>query len=421
MKLLTAAKNALLTAVRDAAPQVVDIEKRSGLYVSRSVLNGKEWHDWAVKYGVPDPLAADDLHVTVLYSSKDVKLIPDKTVRTIYVGPGGYEPACFVKLGPKDQSLAVCFWDYALWDRHHAFIRSGAVHSWPDYRPHMTLSNAAGDFEISDEALAAAPLQINLGPEVYDETNANKRQADADVEGVDDPDGATLIVIIDIAASAAQQVIDKSLAEPGSMDINPVDRAALADVAAGHSIRKSVATRIAGADWAPEAIKGLAKAESAPKVIEIDGRKFVERELRMTVQPLAEDIRKQLPFEVDAFKMDEEERLAWGWASVSTVKGKYVTDFEGQEITTKAQRQWLHSLMKGQRAGKMDHEGADVGEVVEGIVLDADVQKALGIDLGLEGVLCCTHYTCEKTWNMVKTGKWMHSIAGRVLVETIED
>lgn len=419
MKILTdIAKQARHLIVGD------DIQKRAGVYVYRPVLNGQEWHDWAVKYGVPSPLAADDFHVTVIYSQVDVKMIPDKTVRSIYIGPGYGDAGCFAQLGPKGESLVVCFSDWDLYNRHWNFQSNGAVTTWPTYRPHMTITNETGDFELSDEALANAPIYINLGGEVF--RGLEKPQpSDQVADGAEDPDDddQDLVVVIAIAASAAQQLREKALAD-SSIRLNPMDRYALDDVAEGRKVTKGVLRRIAATNWAPAEIKKFA-AEAAgavepPVVVAKDGKKYVERELTMTVGEIPEAVRKALPAGFDVFKFKEEEKLAWGWASVATVGGVDVEDLQGDTITTKAQREWLHSMFRGKRAGLMEHDGEAVAELVEGIVFDADVQKALGIDLGMEGIFTCTHYTCEKTWALVKSGKWMHSIAGRVLVEVEE-
>lgn len=430
----------ILTEIGKAARQMIvgeDMEKaRKGLYVYRDVLNGQEWHDWAVKYGVPSPLAADDFHVTQLYSTVNVQMIPDKRVLSYSIGPGYGDAACFAQLGPDGQSLVVCFRAWELYDRHWTFIQNGAEEKWPTYRPHMTITNETGDFQLSDAALADAPLYINLGPEKYDELKDFKVVADdgAEVPAADDGE---LVVIISIAASAAQTFAEKRLVD-SSIRLNPMDAYALDDIAKGRKITKGVLRRVAATDWAPDAIKMFAhdavgspwtptidfeavKQSREGKVVEVDGKKFVEREMTMTVRPIPDEIRKKLPNkDIDSFKFQEEEKLAWGWASVATVGGADVEDLQGDTITTKAQRQWLHSLFRGKRAGLMEHEGEAISEVVEGIVFDADLQKAIGIDLGMEGVLTCTHYTCEKTWALVKSGKWMHSIAGRVLVEVEE-
>ena len=54
----------------------VDVEKRKGLYVARPVLNGDSWVKWAEKFGVPNPVPAGEIHVSILNSVVDVKIPP---------------------------------------------------------------------------------------------------------------------------------------------------------------------------------------------------------------------------------------------------------------------------------------------------------------------------------------------------------
>lgn len=385
--MVTAEMKARKRAERDAAKAAM---ADPGLYVSRQVLNGKDWEKWATTAGVPSPLAAADIHVTICASPIRVNIKPltDNL-------PVGTSRATVCMLGPNEDALAVVFECWPLLDRWYDFYSAGAYGSWSSYRPHLTLSYDAKDFQISDEALASMPEMIILGPEIY-APFGKPAVDDTEAENDDDPLEDVDVIIIAAALKAA-----------GADDVSLVDEIDFLKVVATKKAPRSVAKR-------------LSAPAVQPNVIEVAGKKYVERELTMTVAPLPDEVKKRLGRVADAFKNNDEEQLAYGWASVSTVKGEFLEDLQGDTITTKAQRQWLHSLMKGQRYGLMEHAGAPIAEVVEGVVFDNDLQKALGIDLGMEGVLTCTHYICSKTWAMVKQGEWMHSIAGRVLIEVEE-
>lgn len=389
----------------------IDLEKREGgVIVMRKLLpdNARKWHEWAVRHGVPNPIPPEELHVTVMFSSVDVRVPLIETPITIEVagtspwyGAGGV----FANFGPNEDVLVFAFRCWELHDRHWMMLDNGCVTSWPTYRPHLSLSYDVGDYELPDEAMKDVPRFVIMDAEISQQPRVPQALA-----GKSAPDDSLVEVSEELKAAAAQVLAAKK------NDLNPIDGADLADISKGRMLA-SVKKRLSAAEWAPDELKEKSEPTPKPKVVEVDGKKFIERDLKMTVAPLSEEMRKKMPKVVDAFKANEEEKLAYGWASVSTINGEFVEDLQGDTITTKAQREWLHSLIKGQRAGKMEHEGEPVGEIVEGIVLDKAMQDALGIDLGMEGCLVGTHYTCEKTWDMVKTGNWMYSIAGRVLIE----
>lgn len=407
MKMLATAKALLNGAAALLSPAEVAKALEDGIYVSRKVLNGQLWYDWAVKHGVPNPLPADELHVTVMYSTTEVKM-GMSTIPISVPTVASYAPGHFCRFGKDDEVLVFAFHNWEMEERHYAFIHNGATPTWPSYRPHMTLSMEAGDYELPMEALQDCPEVIILGGEVS--APLRKPEEDKEPHDLEDEDDENMIVIVIQAsvAAAAKAILD---AKPEMSNFSASD---LHRVAAGAKVTKGVAKRLASESWATDELKAIL---AEPTKVVIAGKTYVERDLEMSVGPIPEEIAKKLGRVIDAFKDNEEERLSFGWASISTVKGELYKDLQGDTISTKAQRQWLHSMFKGQRAGLMEHEGEPISELVEGIVLDKALQDALGIDLGVEGALVGMHYTCEKAWDMVKTGKRMYSIAGRVLVE----
>lgn len=405
-------------AKKAAKAITIDMEKREGgVIVMRKLLpaNAKKWHDWAVRHGVPNPVPPEEMHVTVIMSAVDVRMplieVPI-TVQTAGVSPWSGSGGVFAMFGPEEDVLVFSFRCWELHDRHWMMLENGCITTWPTYRPHLTLSYDAGGFDLPDEAMQDVPTYVIMDGETSAVPKPKSALAGKSV--ADD----SLVEVSDALKVAAADAL-KAHGEK----MNLIDAYDLADISKGRMLA-SVQKRLSAAEWAPEGLKKAAAPELAagdPKVIEANGRKFVERDVKMTVGAIPDEVKAKGGKILDAFKTNEEEKLAYGWASVSTVKGEFVEDLQGDTITTKAQRQWLHSLIRSQRIGKMEHEGDQVGEVVEGIVLDKSLQDALGVDLGMEGCLVCTHYTCEKTWDMVKTGNWMYSIAGRVLVEVEEE
>lgn len=383
-----------------AARNVMDVQRRDGVCVSRPVTNGKQWHDWAVKWGVPEPLAADDLHVTIVHSAVDVKMAPDKTVKSIYLGPGYGDAASFAILGPKGESLCVCFADWDLYNRHWNWIENGAVATWPTYRPHMTITNAVGDYELPDDALADAPLYINLGPETF----ADLKKAgpvEEDPEGVEEDDGADLILVIEVQMAAAQEILRSGAA------LSAIDKVALLDIAGGRRITRGVATRIGAQSWAPEELrKMVAKPKEKPAM----------REVTFTIGQVSEEVMRS----TGGFKPRVAERMVVGIANITTVGGDLVVDAHDTSFTTQALIEWTRDIIRNGRASTFDHSEDACNEIVQAFVLSDDVQRALGIDLGFEPTLVEVHVPTDEDWAKVEAGEWMFSINGTFAYEEVE-
>lgn len=388
---------------------IAEVEKRDGVYISRPVLNGQEWYDWAVKWGVPSPIAAADMHVTVMSSTVDVKMVPDKSAYSVPTS-GGWSPGCFCLMGPQNQALVFCWDDYDLWDRHYAFIRNGAVDSWPTYRPHMTITMENGDYELPDGALSDAPTFISLGGEVYaDLKKATPDDEESDGAAGDDAEDGddALIIVIEIAAAAAQKALDVE------QNLSPLDRLALRDMAVRKTVTKGVLKRVSAADWAPAEIKDLAKSVTKPVAVAAT-KKRVEVDVTITTHQIGSDVEKTSKASALTMKADDDRHLVWGIASVSTVKGELYVDLHDERITTRCLEEFTIDLMKNQRAGKFEHEGEVCNHVVQALVLSDDLQKALGIDLGKECLVTCTEVPNDADWALVKQGNWEQSIAGRL-------
>ena len=121
-------------------------------------------------------------------------------------------------------------------------------------------------------------------------------------------------------------------------------------------------------------------------------------------------------------KLDEEERIVYGWASVIEEKGAPVVDLQGDIIPEAVLRSAAHDFIEDTRAGKVMHVGTKKGRIVESIVLTKDLQKALGIDLQKVGWLIGYKVDDAETWAKVKSGDLkMFSIGGQARSEPMED
>lgn len=94
---------------------------------------------------------------------------------------------------------------------------------------------------------------------------------------------------------------------------------------------------------------------------------------------------EQVRFSHKITKVNEELGVIYGWASVTTKGGELVVDSQGEAIETIEIVKAAHKFVCDARVAKVMHQGGEVGEIVESLVFSEDIQKALGIELGLEG------------------------------------
>lgn len=84
-------------------------------------------------------------------------------------------------------------------------------------------------------------------------------------------------------------------------------------------------------------------------------------------------------------KVDEDQRLVFGWASVIEENGNPIVDQQGDIISERELENAFYGFAKDARiAGEM-HDRIGVGDLVECVVFSKDKQAALGIDLGKVG------------------------------------
>ncbi len=113
-------------------------------------------------------------------------------------------------------------------------------------------------------------------------------------------------------------------------------------------------------------------------------------------------------------KVDEEQRIVFGWASVISEKGEIVVDSQGDMIREDVLAKAARTFVLDERAGKVMHKGNRIADIVESIVFTEELQKVLGIDLGKVGWFVGFKIHDDKVWKMVKDGTLsMFSIGGR--------
>lgn len=156
-----------LIVSNDAAPRT--------LYVSRKLINAAEFIAWAKAQGFDTTTPADDLHVTVAFSRTPVDWMKagetwnnDQDGR-ITVAPGGAR--LVEKLGDKG-AVVLLFGSSELSWRHESIRReAGASWDFPEYQPHVTITYAGGDIDLSKVEPYRGKLVF--GPEIFAEVDGD--------------------------------------------------------------------------------------------------------------------------------------------------------------------------------------------------------------------------------------------------------
>lgn len=119
-------------------------------------------------------------------------------------------------------------------------------------------------------------------------------------------------------------------------------------------------------------------------------------------------------YDVSFSKMDEEQRIVWGWASVSTEDGNLFVDSQGDTITPVEMEKMANDFMAYSRAAKSMHEGPKVGEFIHSFPMTNELMKAFGIHSDREGWIVALKVYDDDAWESVKNGTFTGlSIGGR--------
>ena len=132
------------------------------------------------------------------------------------------------------------------------------------------------------------------------------------------------------------------------------------------------------------------------------------------------ELTKEVQMEGQIVKQLDEERLAFGWAYVSTVNGEISLDHSGEFIRPDQIAKAATNFMLSMRTAKAMHTGSKIGEVVHSMPLTNEIAKALGIQSDREGWLVAIKVYDDQVWQDVKSGKLAaFSIGGRALKEMV--
>lgn len=152
-------------AANDAALMLADAAPMP-LYVCRMVLNRDEIQSWATEQGLGE--LQPDLHCSILYSRQPVDWLAMGTSWSdrdndgsgkLLVTAGG--PRCVEPLG--DRTAVLMFANGDIQWRHEEMVRAGASHDYPDFIPHISLTDKLVDLSNVQPYRGA----IEFGPELF--------------------------------------------------------------------------------------------------------------------------------------------------------------------------------------------------------------------------------------------------------------
>jgi len=142
----------------------------------------------------------------------------------------------------------------------------------------------------------------------------------------------------------------------------------------------------------------------------------MERAIRAVV---AEIMGKNLEGQI--LKVDEEQRIIYGWASVATFKGEALVDRQGDIIGMDTLEKAVNEFMEHVRVGKTMHVGEQTGVVIHSMPVSKQICDALGFQCDQEGWIVGYKVYDDEVWKMVKSGELRaFSIGGRAVSEVAD-
>lgn len=124
--------------------------------------------------------------------------------------------------------------------------------------------------------------------------------------------------------------------------------------------------------------------------------------------------------ETGIMKIDADQRVVFGWASVISEGGEPVIDTQGDIIEADELLKAANDFMMDARVAKAMHDGDQIGEVIHSLPLTKEIGDALGIQSDREGWVIAMKIHDDAVWKSVKSGELgAFSIGGKVL-ERIE-
>jgi hypothetical protein len=346
------------------------------LYVNRPLLNGDEVRAWAAEQGLESALPADEMHVTIAFSKKEVDWDEfEMQTDELRVEGGDREVHQFPARLTDNGATVLLFSSDDLQKRWAEFKADGASWDFPEYRPHITITYAA----TPEQAQAMEPYTgpLVFGPEEFAEIRQDLADAGSGGDKVEFP----------------EEPLEKSM-----QSHKAGARHSRADMEMLQTVHD-------------HAVKLGASCPGGDKVAKFDPEQALVR------------------------KLDDEQHMVWGWANIITVKGDPVLDTDHDIIEPETMEKATTEFMKDVRthAGmhryewvvKGDdllHEPVKIGTVVHSLPLSYGLAKLLGISTEVEGWIVGVYVENEVEWQKYKDGTYKaFSIGGRSEFHPLED
>ena len=128
----------------------------------------------------------------------------------------------------------------------------------------------------------------------------------------------------------------------------------------------------------------------------------------------------EIEFSFEVKKADAAQQMIYGWANVSKLDGVEVTDREGDFASIDELRKAAHDFILKSREGDERHGPEVTGYIVESIIVDDDIKKALGMDVPQEGWFIGYKVTNDAVWKRVEKGEYKAFSIGGTAVRVPE-
>jgi len=350
------------------------LEKAAGdvtpLYGFRPLLNAQDLVDWAKSKGYETTLTPEDMHVTIVYSRTPLPMPNTENqlswgMGTVTVRGGNRS---MMSLGNGSASALVMD-SVDLVSEWNNYRSQGASWDWPSYMPHVTISYSGGPTDIEPYMgdLVFGPIQFEPIMSSASDSYIEKRQYNDDVF-TDRLGAMSRSAELGLDGFVHHVTIDgQSMFRPGTTEDDYV------------------------------------RAVYGENIVTSEKQGLLDDAIRAILQVVM-DRESQYSSSVKIIKMDEEQRVVWGWASVATEDGKPVFDVHGDHIPMSELTKASIDFMENVRVGKSLHEGEQVSVVIGCLPLSQELAKALGIESNREGLIMGFRVHDDQTWELIKSG-----------------
>ena len=104
-------------------------------------------------------------------------------------------------------------------------------------------------------------------------------------------------------------------------------------------------------------------------------------------------------------KMDDDQRIVYGYASVISKNGEPIVDLQGDVISAAEMEKAASDFMLGARVGKTMHKGEATTTIIHSFPMTNETKKAYQIESPYEAWLIAVKVHDDETWEKVKAGK----------------